>query len=687
MLGLLPIYAGSTPFITTWKTDNLGTSNNNQITIPTTGLGYNYRVDWGDGTPPENFTGNATHTYASPDVYEVKITGDFPRIYFNNTGDKEKIISINQWGNNLWTSMNSAFRGCVNLEGAFTDVPDLSLVSDTSYMFFDARAFNTDVGNWDVSNVTNMAFMFAFALSFNQDVGDWDVSNVTNMAHIFNSATSFNINISDWDVSKVTDMSNMFNYCISFTQNINSWDVSSVTDMSYMFFRATAFNQSIGNWDVSSVSDMSYMFFDAVLFNQNIGNWDVSNVVDMSYMFTTASDFNQDIGRWDVSNVTNMAVMFFQAASFNQDIGDWNVLNVTNMSDMFYEATSFNQDIGDWDVSEVTDMSLMFEGVTLSVDNYDALLIGWNARNLQFNVPFSGGNSQYCKGTVARANMITTNNWQITDGGTIGPVIDDFSDISATNFFVLPEITGLNLTGNENYYTESNGSGIPYDSGDVISFNDFPSYPVTLYIYDYLNLGCGSEVSFQLTITSVFSCTMLSNPLDRANDVAIDTDVSWNSINDAIGYTLTIGTSSGSSDILNNLDVGNVLSYNPIENLPENTTIYVKVTPYNNSGMTLTCFEETFTTDQYSNSNNNVPKYFTPNNDGMNDFWIVPDPLNRLSKIIILNRYGQLIKEILNFSEGWDGTYRNRPLPVDDYWYVIQYNSGEVIRGHFSLIR
>jgi gliding motility-associated-like protein len=686
-MGFVPIYGGTTPFITTWKTDNLGASNNNEITIPTIGLGYNYTVDWGDGTPPENWTGNATHTYASPDVYEVKITGDFPRIYFNNTGDKEKIISINQWGNNLWTSMNSAFRGCINLEGTFTDIPDLSIVTDTSYMFFDARFFNGDVSNWDVSNVTNMAFMFAIALSFNRDIGNWDVSNVTNMAHMFDSATSFNANINSWDVSKVTDMSHMFYYCISFTQNINNWDVSNVIDMSYMFTRATAFNQSIGSWDVGMVNDMSYMFFDAVLFNQNIGNWDVSNVLDMSYMFTTASDFNQDISRWDVSNVNNMAVMFFQAASFNQAIGGWNVSSVTDMSNMFYEASSFDQDIGDWDVSKVTDMSLMFEGITLSVDNYDALLIGWNGRNLEFNVPFSAGNSQYCKGTIARANMITANNWQIMDGGTIGPVIDDLTDISAPNFIILPQITGLNLTGNEKYFTESNGAGIAYDAGDLVSFNDFSSYPVTLYIYDYLNLGCGSEESFQLTITSAFSCTMLSNPLDGTNDVSVDTNISWNSINDAIGYTLTIGTSSESSDILNNFDVGNVESYNPIENLPENTTIYVKVTPYNNSGMTLTCFEETFTTTQYSNSNNNVPKYFTPNNDGMNDFWIVPDPLNRLSKIIIVNRYGKLIKEIINFSEGWDGTYRNKLLPVDDYWYIIQYNSGEVLRGHFSLVR
>jgi len=36
------------PFITTWKTDNPGVTNDNQIKITTLGGGYNYTIDWGD---------------------------------------------------------------------------------------------------------------------------------------------------------------------------------------------------------------------------------------------------------------------------------------------------------------------------------------------------------------------------------------------------------------------------------------------------------------------------------------------------------------------------------------------------------------------------------------------------------------------------------------------------------------
>ncbi len=432
---------------------------------------------------------------------------------------------------------------------------------------------------------------------------------------------------------------------------------------------------------------MSYMFFDTVLFNSDIGNWDVSNVTDLSYMFTNASNFNQDIGVWNVGNVTNMAVMFFEAISFNQDIGNWNVSNVTDMSNMFYEASSFDQDIGNWDVSNVTDMSFMFEEVLLSVANYDALLIGWNSGSLQFNVPFSGGLSHYCQGTLSRADMISSYNWQITDGGTLGPVIDDLPDLTVANFYVLPTITGSNLTGSEGYFTESNGSGTAFNSGEVINFNDFSLYPIILYVYDNLNLGCDSEHSFELTITSEISCTILASPLSGETDVPVNTNLTWNSISEATGYRLSVGTSSNDSDILNSFDVGNVLSYSLPLNLPENTQIFVKISPYNEELEVLSCSEESFNTASYSNLNDKIPKFFTPNNDGINDRWTVSDPLNQVSRILILNRYGKLFMDVFDFPGGWDGNYKNQPLPVDDYWYVIYYKTGEILKGHFSLIR
>ena len=97
----LVITSSKAQFITTWRTTTVDES----ITIPTTDTGYNYTVNWGDGTPTTNEIGDATHTYSTAGVYTVMITVTFPRIYFNNTGDKTNILSVDYRGANPWTSL------------------------------------------------------------------------------------------------------------------------------------------------------------------------------------------------------------------------------------------------------------------------------------------------------------------------------------------------------------------------------------------------------------------------------------------------------------------------------------------------------------------------------------------------------------------------------------------------------
>ena len=213
-------------FFTAWRT----TGANESITIPTTGSGYSYTVDWGDGgMDTDTYTGNATHTYADAGDYTVRISGSFPRIYFNagdGNANSNSIIAINQWGTGQWTSMEGAFSGATNLVGEATDSPDLSQVTNMWGMFRHAENFNQDIGDWDVSNVESMGTAFEYAENFNQDIGDWNVSNVTNMTFMFANATDFNQGIGGWDVSSVTDMSNMFNNTPVFSQNLGVWYIT-----------------------------------------------------------------------------------------------------------------------------------------------------------------------------------------------------------------------------------------------------------------------------------------------------------------------------------------------------------------------------------------------------------------------------------------------------------------------------
>ncbi|MGB7396182.1 MAG: T9SS type B sorting domain-containing protein, partial [Pricia sp.] len=89
------------------------------------------------------------------------------------------------------------------------------------------------------------------------------------------------------------------------------------------------------------------------------------------------------------------------------------------------------------------------------------------------------------------------------------------------------------------------------------------------------------------------------------------------------------------------------------------------------------------------------PKFFTPNNDGMNDVWhisgleLLQDP-----SVAIFDRYGKLMVKLDGSSDDWMGTFRGRLLPESDYWFRLTYTddngqtvTAKYIDNHFSLKR
>lgn len=479
--------ADERPFITTWKTDNPGTSASNQITIPTSGTGYNYNIYWENvndvsikGTATA-ITGNTTITFPAAGTYRVEINGNFPLIYFNNEGDKSKILSVDQWGSIIWRSMESAFYGCNNLIIPAIDAPDLSMVTSLQHMFYKASNFNQPIGHWDVSKVTNIYGMFMNATNFNQNIESWDVSNVTNMGYMFSYTANFNQNIGSWNVGKVTNMESLFGGATNFNQDISKWDVSKVTNMGTMFYSATRFNQNIGNWNVSNVKAMQWMFAGATSFNQNINSWNVGKVTDMRSMFEGATAFNGPIGDWDLRNVTNMGRMFSFATNFNQDITKWKVGKVTDMSTLFAYASSFNQNIGKWDIQNVTTMASMLNNSGLSIENYNQILKGWltNPISIKNNVKLGANGLKYCAGDSARKALIKDHSWIISGDILSCSQTITFSPLKPKILGDAPfKLVGMSSSGTPVTYTSSNTAVVTI-SGDTATIVGIGSTTIT----------------------------------------------------------------------------------------------------------------------------------------------------------------------------------------------------------------
>lgn len=83
------------------------------------------------------------------------------------------------------------------------------------------------------------------------------------------------------------------------------------------------------------------------------------------------------------------------------------------------------------------------------------------------------------------------------------------------------------------------------------------------------------------------------------------------------------------------------------------------------------------------------PNTFTPNGDGINDTWVIPD-LNRYPGVTvdIFTRYGLKIYHSEGYGIPWDGTANGQQLPVGVYYYVINTRyKDERVAGYITIIR
>jgi gliding motility-associated-like protein len=84
----------------------------------------------------------------------------------------------------------------------------------------------------------------------------------------------------------------------------------------------------------------------------------------------------------------------------------------------------------------------------------------------------------------------------------------------------------------------------------------------------------------------------------------------------------------------------------------------------------------------------NISSLFTPNSDGMNDYWYIPDMEDYGTiKVTVYNRFGQPVYESESYKNDWDGTWNGNPLPSAAYYYIIKSSTKGFIKGVVNIVR
>ncbi|MGJ8548600.1 T9SS type B sorting domain-containing protein [Winogradskyella wichelsiae] len=164
--------------------------------------------------------------------------------------------------------------------------------------------------------------------------------------------------------------------------------------------------------------------------------------------------------------------------------------------------------------------------------------------------------------------------------------------------------------------------------------------------------------------------TLIENEPPFFEDINVILDYDNNTI------SMRIGGNSDYEFSLDNLNfVGNSNNFT-FNNLPSGTqTVYVR-----NITQCEATISKTFHLIGY-------PKFITPNNDGINDFWKIKGAdENNLETIRIYDRYGKIIIT-LNQRNGyrWDGRINDILMPTTDYWFKVFFTDGQNTTGHFTV--
>lgn len=86
-----------------------------------------------------------------------------------------------------------------------------------------------------------------------------------------------------------------------------------------------------------------------------------------------------------------------------------------------------------------------------------------------------------------------------------------------------------------------------------------------------------------------------------------------------------------------------------------------------------------------------IPNIFTPNGDGVNDLFVITCLSSGLFKgnnLTIFNQWGDEVFQMTDYDNSWDGTFDGEPLPDGQYYYIMDFNDGDLPdSGYIQILR
>ncbi|AXG74181.1 hypothetical protein DVK85_07975 [Flavobacterium arcticum] len=382
-----------------------------------------------------------------------------------------------------------------------------------------------------------------------------------------------------------------------------------------------------------------------------------------------------------------------------------------------------------------TEVSLCEEGITTLEAIPSDGVINWYDTDTgvtvlfsgnEFETPFLTENTTYYAEAVSTTNCISAERIAVTVIITSLPTVTTEVDITAC-FGSTVTLEATPSTGTINWYTDATG-GTPIATGTALTTTTLTEDTVYYTEAEYNGCPSAERTAIHITVIPLPEAGDDETILFCENDTAlldaqIEGDVTylWDSgettpqitIDEAGIYTVTItntseciDTQTFTTDIILAPDIDVVQIRNTDEAtiiMEDNTQDYeysIDGINYQSSPIFRGLKDGIYAA--YARSLNGcgldiktfrvllVQKYFTPNNDGINDAFTIAGMATAYPQatVTVFDRYGKIITGLNRYNREWDGTYNGNKLPATDYWYIIQLNStSPEIKGHVSLVR